>query len=226
MSDREPRGARRKRESRSRLLDAALKLMAERGMEGVTINELTEAADMGLGSFYNHFESKEALHAALLSSVFEEYANAVDRLIAAVPDPAIAISFGVRHTVLRARKEPLWGQLLLRESYSSRVLKAGPSVRLLRDLQKGTASGRFKSPDLTLSFLAAAGTVLAAIAAACQDVSSSPAGALGLAESNIPERTATMLLSNLGVPWDEAVNIARLPLPTLHSEDLATSFQE
>ena len=36
--EREPRGARRKRETRGRLLDAALKLMAERGMEGVAIN--------------------------------------------------------------------------------------------------------------------------------------------------------------------------------------------
>jgi len=39
--------------------------MAERGMEGVAINEITEAADVGFGSFYNHFESKEAIYAVL-----------------------------------------------------------------------------------------------------------------------------------------------------------------
>ncbi|EUC21006.1 regulatory protein TetR, partial [Burkholderia sp. BT03] len=60
--EREPRGARRKRETRGRLLDAALRLMAEKGMEGVAINEITEAADVGFGSFYNHFESKEAIY--------------------------------------------------------------------------------------------------------------------------------------------------------------------
>ena len=53
---REARGARRRRETRARLLDAALKLMADRGMDGVAINEITEAADVGFGSFYNHFE--------------------------------------------------------------------------------------------------------------------------------------------------------------------------
>ena len=58
--EKEPRGARRKRETRARLLEAALRLSAERGMEGVAINEITEAADVGFGSFYNHFESKEA----------------------------------------------------------------------------------------------------------------------------------------------------------------------
>ena len=55
-AQREPRGERRKRETRSRLLEAALRLMAEKGMEGVAINEITEAADVGFGSFYNHFE--------------------------------------------------------------------------------------------------------------------------------------------------------------------------
>ncbi|MGB1581288.1 MAG: TetR/AcrR family transcriptional regulator, partial [Nevskiales bacterium] len=61
----EPRGARRKRQTRDKLMKAALQLMAERGKDGVAINEITEAADVGFGSFYNHFESKEAIHAAL-----------------------------------------------------------------------------------------------------------------------------------------------------------------
>mgnify|MGYP003380542574 CR=1 FL=1 len=50
---REARGARRRRETRARLLDAALKLMADRGMDGVAVNEITcllytsDAADEG-----------------------------------------------------------------------------------------------------------------------------------------------------------------------------------
>src|SRR5262245_42665756 len=60
--EREPRGARRKRETREKLLRAAFRLIAERGVDGVAINEITEAADVGFGSFYNHFESKDAIH--------------------------------------------------------------------------------------------------------------------------------------------------------------------
>ena len=58
--------AARSKESRQRLLDAAFKLMAERGMDGVVINEITEAADVGFGSFYNHFESRDAIYNALM----------------------------------------------------------------------------------------------------------------------------------------------------------------
>ena len=106
-AQREPRGERRKRETRSRLLGAALGLMAEKGMEAVAINEITEAADVGFGSFYNHFESKEAIYAALLDWVFEEFGDALDRLVRDIADPAEVISVCVRHTMLRARREPV-----------------------------------------------------------------------------------------------------------------------
>jgi AcrR family transcriptional regulator len=65
--------------------------MAEKGMEGVAINEITEAADVGFGSFYNHFESKEAIYAALLDWVFEDFADALDRLVRDLADPAEVI---------------------------------------------------------------------------------------------------------------------------------------
>ncbi len=50
-----PRSGRRRSETRERLMKVPLLLMAKRGMDGVAINEITEAADVGVGSFYNHF---------------------------------------------------------------------------------------------------------------------------------------------------------------------------
>ena len=143
-ADREPRGARRKRETRQRLLSAALRLMAKKGMEGVAINEITEAADVGFGSFYNHFESKEAIYAAVMGWVFEDFADALDRLVQDLTDPAEVVSVCVRHTLLRAQSDPVWGQFLIREGYSVRSLERGLGQRLLRDIRKGLESGRFK----------------------------------------------------------------------------------
>lgn len=187
-------------------------------MEGVAINEITEAADVGFGSFYNHFESKEAIYDSLMESVFEGFADALDELVRNVTDPAEAIAYCVRHTLLRARREPLWGQFLLREGYSARALTRGLGQRLLRDLNKGVATGRFKAPDLLLSFVAVGGTVLAAISAEQQMGSDdSPQAALarqmGFPIGNIPERTATVLLTTLGLKLTEAEKIARQPLP-------------
>ena len=42
-------------------MNAARVVMADKGVEATTIQEITDAADVGFGTFYNHFESKEVL---------------------------------------------------------------------------------------------------------------------------------------------------------------------
>lgn len=218
VPEREPRGARRKRETRTRLLDAAFRLMAERGLDGVAINEITEAADVGFGSFYNHFESKEAIYEAVVHAVFEEFGKALDQLVQHIDDPAKVVAFSARHALLRARREPLWGQFLVREGYTARALSHGLGQFLLRDIRKGVASGRFKAPDLLLTLLAVGGTVLLAISAELQlgagdGTPASLIRQLGMTAGDVPQRTAAMLLTILGLSPKEAEAIARLPLP-------------
>jgi AcrR family transcriptional regulator len=55
------RHARRREHTRARLLRAARTLFARQGIDKTRINEITEEADVGFGSFYNHFESKAAI---------------------------------------------------------------------------------------------------------------------------------------------------------------------
>lgn len=58
-SRRTPRRERRKAETYERLMRAALKLFAAHGLEGTTIEQITEAADVGKGTFFNYFPTKE-----------------------------------------------------------------------------------------------------------------------------------------------------------------------
>jgi AcrR family transcriptional regulator len=214
---REPRGARRRRETRSRLLEAALKLMAEKGVEGVAINEITEAADVGFGSFYNHFESKEAIYAALVDGVFENFADALDRMTEGLPDPAEVISVSIRHTLRRVQQEPVWGQFLLREGFSVRALNRGLGHRLMRDIEKGVASKRFVVVDPLASVISVGGTILAAIAVQLHLMLSADAvenalGSLGVGVEHLAERIASTALQLLGLERSEAERITRQPL--------------
>jgi AcrR family transcriptional regulator len=52
------RRQRRAAETRLRLFRCALQLFAERGFPNVTVEDITEAADVGKGTFFNYFESK------------------------------------------------------------------------------------------------------------------------------------------------------------------------
>ncbi|MEX3950730.1 TetR/AcrR family transcriptional regulator [Paraburkholderia sp. EG287B] len=226
IEEKEPRGARRKRETRARLLDAALRLMAEKGMEGVAINEITEAADVGFGSFYNHFESKEAIYATLVDNVFEEFANVLDRISEGLSDPAEVVAVAVRHTVLRARHDPVWGRFLIREGFSARVTSRGLGQRLLRDIRAGIAAKRFVVGDPLIGFLAVGGTVLSVIAAELNFAAPGASAAsaleeLGFSGEHFPERTAAMLLQMLGLKRAEAEKIAARPLPIVEEADEA-----
>ena len=212
----EPRGARRKRETRARLLDAALRLMSERGMEGVAINEITEAADVGFGSFYNHFASKEAIYETLLDEAFERFADALDALVAGVDDPAEVIAISVRHTVARALATPVWGRFMIREGLSAQTLARGLGRRLLRDIRDGIDAGRFKTDDPVMTFIATAGVAMAAISAALpgnHGAAASLIEKLGFDAGGVPERTAATVLRALGLSVSAARAIANRPLP-------------
>jgi len=228
VAEREPRGARRRRETRSRLLEAALRLMAEKGMEGVAINEITEAADVGFGSFYNHFESKEAIYAAILEWVFDDFANAMEAVLGDIADPAEIIAVSTRYTVTRALRDPVWGRFLVREGFSAGSMDHGLGRRLLRDIRKGMAAKRLTVSDPLMSFVSVGGTTLGAISLALQ--LDSPQGQavtfkeLGSDLEHLPERVAKVALEVLGLGRAEAEKIAYRPLPAVEPTTAAAGL--
>jgi TetR/AcrR family transcriptional regulator, cholesterol catabolism regulator len=58
-----PRNRRERKaaETRDRIYRAAIELFAERGFANVTVEQITERADVGKGTFFNYFERKEAV---------------------------------------------------------------------------------------------------------------------------------------------------------------------
>ena len=61
------RTRRRTRQTRNRLVQAALSVFGEKGVEAATIEDITEKADLGKGTFYRHFKSKEDLIVAMIT---------------------------------------------------------------------------------------------------------------------------------------------------------------
>ena len=78
------RRERRKRATRQALLDAALELFGERGLYVTRVEDVTERADVAKGAFYNYFDSKTALVAALVA----ESAELLDERLRAAPPAA------------------------------------------------------------------------------------------------------------------------------------------
>lgn len=69
-----PVGRRRRRQAeiRQRLIRSALRLFAERGFAATTVEDITNLADVGKGTFFNYFPSKEHVFAARARGQAEE----------------------------------------------------------------------------------------------------------------------------------------------------------
>ena len=198
--------ARRRLEARARLVRAARDLMARKGVGATSIQEITEAADVGFGSFYNHFDSKETIAEAVMAEAIESFGTAADRLAAVLEDPAEILAASVRHAVARAAADEAWGWFLVRTALTRMGgLRGGLGARLARDIRIGLERGRFEANDPLAVMLTAGGAILAIIAARLQ-------GDIG---EDAPERAATVVLSLAGLRAKEAAKIARRPLPAI-----------
>jgi AcrR family transcriptional regulator len=83
--------------TRARLMDAALDLLARRGEDGVSLRELTDAADANVAAVSYHFGSLQSLYDAAIEHALERYLDAQQEAVSALePDStleAVAAAF-------------------------------------------------------------------------------------------------------------------------------------
>ena len=129
---------------------------------GSRIDPRSGKADVGFGSFYNHFSTKSEPFEAAVADVLEELGELFDRLSVDVEDAATAFAQSVRLMLRLCRSRPQISAVLVREGMHYMVeSEGGVAPRLLRDLRAGVASGRFLKAEPRLARAAVSGAVLA-----------------------------------------------------------------
>src|SRR5215212_10637460 len=103
---------RRKQRTRAALIKAAQGFIAA-GKLNVPVLEITQAADVGMGSFYNHFQSKEELFEAAVADVLDNHGALLDQLTGLIDDPAETFACSFRLTGRLFRRRPRESQILL-----------------------------------------------------------------------------------------------------------------
>ncbi len=151
---------RRKARTRAALIQAAQTLIAE-GRTQVPILEITQAADVGLGSFYNHFETKEQLFDAAVEAVMDAYGQLLDRVTADIEDPAEVFAASFRLTGRLHRREPELSQVMLANALRLLGSPDGLAPRVRRDIEAAAAAGEFEVSDLDVSVTMVAGALIA-----------------------------------------------------------------
>ena len=68
----------RKQETRKQLLDAGVKVFANHGLNGATVDKIAEEAGYTKGAFYAHFDSKESLFLSLFEKQLHDEVESID----------------------------------------------------------------------------------------------------------------------------------------------------
>ena len=134
---------RRRVATRNKLLTATLKLVVEKGIDKTTLDDITDAADLGRRTFYYHFDGKDECIQAAAASIYQLHGEAVDQL-AQSKDPAVVVAFSI-HVVLSAvLREPITGCLLDRPRLLGGAFVEALGDFVQRDIAAGVASGLFR----------------------------------------------------------------------------------
>lgn len=210
------RGSRRRLRTRARLIDAARRIIAERGgIDAVPIAEITDAADVAIGSFYNHFPSRDSLFEAVVSETLEAHGQRLDALASEIADVAEFCAAGMRLTMRMVEADPIWGGFMVRMGTYIPELGWILGRRLVRTLLRGIQSGRFTVANEATTMAVVTGALFGAMHARLSRAI--PGSFSDLLPDSLPDdadcRVAEQLLQLLGLPREEAAEIAWRPLP-------------
>jgi AcrR family transcriptional regulator len=120
-------------ETRLRLFRCAMQLFAERGFASVTVEEITEAADVGKGTFFNYFESKDHV----LGVMAEIQRGKVREALTAAGMGGQTIYFVLHRLMRRLVEEPGRSPSLARAFISSFLASEGVRTIIAHNMQEG-----------------------------------------------------------------------------------------
>lgn len=199
------RVARRRQRNHDALIDAGRVVMAQKGIDAATMHEIAELADVGAGTVYSYFKSKDDLAIAVLENLMHDLAVRIEQVTNTFDDPAQVYAYGVRIVMDSATGDMRWKQLLNRSEVIADAMfrKMGPFA--IRDLRTATEAGRFDVADAELTFKMAAYAIIGVALAVTR----------GEMPADVIDETVIGLLCMTGIGRAEATELAGRDVPDL-----------
>jgi AcrR family transcriptional regulator len=198
-------GAERRHRMRLRLIESALRVFAEKGLDVASIDDVIAAAGVSRGTFYNYFRTDAELAAAVSDELTSEAIGHIEVAVGHLANPAERVARGLRLYLGAAAKYPLFARFT-----SQAGMRAVSPNQLLREylprhIVEGVRSGRMDVPDVPLAVDMIVGAALSAVNALSTRT----------VRRDYIENVAMHILVGLGVARPAARKLARAPIDEL-----------
>ena len=187
--------------TRAALIAAGQRLFSERPVDAVTVDDIVQAAEVGKGSFYNHFTDREALYREIADEIRARIELAVDRCNVEVEDPAQRMARAVCTYFRFVLDDPERASVLVRINSGESSLSAPLNRGLVYDVSIGLKAGRFAVPTLEAGVLYVLGIAQMGLVRLVSETTASFAVSLA-------QQMCGLLLRGLGLPGPEAELLA------------------
>ncbi len=202
------RVALRQRRVRQALVEAGYRVISEKGVDAATMLEIAELADVGAGTVYSYFKSKDELAVAVMEKIMHRLAVRIEEVTNTFQDPAQVYAFGVRTVIEAATGDPRWKRLLNRSEVIADAMYRCMGPFAIRDLRNATEAGRFDVANAELTFKMAAHAIIGV--------------SLAITRGELPiaaiEETVVRSLCMAGLSVDQANELAARSRPPLPKE--------
>lgn len=189
--------------TRRQLIAAAIKVFSMRGVAAASLPQIAEAADVTIGTVYNHFHGKSEI----VSAVAVEIARTIrDRSApgrAQLKSGTEQMAAGCRRYLGLAEGSPSWALLILDVASIDTAFRKTITGFVATELRKGIRSGEFTVE----SEAAALDLVIGATMEGMRNI------ALRTARKGHAVQVTAAILRSLGVPPAQARQTASKPLP-------------
>lgn len=155
------RRERRKAETRRRLMAAAQQLVAEKGVAAVRISDVSDRAEVGFGTFYTYFDSKDALIEAVVEAAVSTAAEDIGTDASLIEDPAEAVAASFLRFVRFADESPEVARILVHLTNADALFEQALLTYARDVLQRGLASGRLEIPAVEVALTQISAAALA-----------------------------------------------------------------
>ncbi len=210
---------RRRQQTRVNLLRAAYEVMSESGVDGAKIKDITDRADVGFGTFYNYFETKDEIAVQVLDCAINDIGRrnvqATDPLRGR--DPVLVMPTSVRLWLHESMRTAMWEWWARRPDLLIDRMRRGFGPFGTRDMLDGIAAGVFKISERDVEQLW--GLAVWMMVGGMHDIvidGARPETEIVCVES---------IMRVMGVEPDRAREISSVELPALPPENIDWTFE-
>jgi AcrR family transcriptional regulator len=135
----------RQQQTKLRLREVAYELMEAHGVDATTIQQITDGADIGFGTFYNYAPSKEALAQDVLDCIIHQLGQRNDLVtqLLGETDPVRIVANSVRFVMREMTTDPVFRWWVDRMDVLVDRMRVGFGPFGLRDIDRAVESGDY-----------------------------------------------------------------------------------